>query len=102
MVNTDASLAEELNTIYNSFEGAAHSVNGVSRANNAVSSIHSQSAGENTRENKFTIPERDVRKAFRKVSTRKAAGPDSIMGQVLRACTDQLAAVFTEIFNLSL
>ncbi|KAK3545220.1 hypothetical protein QTP70_002065 [Hemibagrus guttatus] len=32
---------------------------------------------------------------------RNAAGPDEISGQVLRACADQLAPVFTEIFNLS-
>ncbi|KAI5620514.1 gastrula zinc finger protein XlCGF28.1-like [Silurus asotus] len=29
-------------------------------------------------------------------------GPDGITGRVLKACADQLAAVFTEIFNLSL
>ncbi|KAK3521026.1 hypothetical protein QTP86_000581 [Hemibagrus guttatus] len=34
--------------------------------------------------------------------SRKAAGPDGISGRVLRACADQLAPVFTEIFNLSL
>ncbi|KAL0161887.1 hypothetical protein M9458_041283, partial [Cirrhinus mrigala] len=36
------------------------------------------------------------------VNTRKAAGPDGISGRILRACADQLAPVFTEIFNLSL
>ncbi|KAK1800318.1 hypothetical protein P4O66_000209 [Electrophorus voltai] len=30
------------------------------------------------------------------------AGPDSICRTVLKACTDQLASVFTDIFNLSL
>ncbi|KAK3564879.1 hypothetical protein QTP86_030818 [Hemibagrus guttatus] len=37
-----------------------------------------------------------------RVNNRKAAAPDGISGRVLRACTDQLAPVFTEIFNLSL
>ncbi|KAK1798185.1 hypothetical protein P4O66_000677 [Electrophorus voltai] len=32
----------------------------------------------------------------------KAVGPDGICGRVLKACTDQLAPVFTDIFNLSL
>ena len=31
-----------------------------------------------------------------------AAGPDGLTGCVLRACSDQLASVFTDIFNLSL
>ncbi|KAK1790663.1 hypothetical protein P4O66_014520, partial [Electrophorus voltai] len=33
---------------------------------------------------------------------RKAAGSDGICGRVLKACADQLAPVFTDIFNLSL
>ena len=32
----------------------------------------------------------------------KAAGPDGLPGRVIRACVDQLASVFTAIFNLSL
>ncbi|KAK1793778.1 hypothetical protein P4O66_001510 [Electrophorus voltai] len=46
--------------------------------------------------------ESDVRRVFKRVTTRKAAGPDSICGTDLKACTDQLAPVFTDIFNLSL
>ncbi|KAK3516299.1 hypothetical protein QTP70_009421 [Hemibagrus guttatus] len=53
-------------------------------------------------ENAFIISEHDVRRAFRRVNTRKAAGPDGISGRVLRACADQLAPVITVIFNLSL
>ncbi len=34
--------------------------------------------------------------------TKKAAGPDGISGWVLKLCADQLAPVFTMIFNLSL
>ena len=32
----------------------------------------------------------------------KAAGPDGLPGRVLGACADQLASVFTDIFNFSL
>ena len=41
----------------------------------------------------------DVSKIFKRVNPRKAAGPDGILSRALRACTDQLAGVFTDIFN---
>ena len=44
----------------------------------------------------------DVRKTFKRVNPRKAAGPDGIPSRALRACADQLAGVFTDIFNQSL
>ena len=44
----------------------------------------------------------DVSKTFKRVNPRKAAGQDGIISPVLRACTDQLAGVFMDIFNLSL
>ena len=44
----------------------------------------------------------DVSKTFKRVTPRKAAGPDGITSRALRACTDQLAGVFTDIFNQSL
>ncbi|KAK1803853.1 hypothetical protein P4O66_003799 [Electrophorus voltai] len=40
-----------------------------------------------------------MRSVFKRVNTRKAVGLDS---RVLKACADQLAPVFTDIFNLSL
>ncbi|KAK1786692.1 hypothetical protein P4O66_017091 [Electrophorus voltai] len=46
--------------------------------------------------------ESDVRRVFKRVNTRKAVGPDGICGRVLKVCADQLAPVFTDIFNLSL
>ncbi len=33
------------------------------------------------------------------MNVRKAAGPDGITGRVLRSCADQLAGLFTSIFN---
>ena len=44
----------------------------------------------------------DVSKTFQQVNILKAAGPEGLPGHVLRACADQLASVFTGIFNLSL
>ncbi|KAK3513335.1 hypothetical protein QTP70_012365 [Hemibagrus guttatus] len=44
----------------------------------------------------------DVRKTLCRVNSRKAAGPDNIPGRVLRECAEQLADVFTDIFNISL
>ena len=43
----------------------------------------------------------DVSKTFKQVNNHKAAGPNGLPGRVLRACADQLASVFTDIFNLS-
>uniref|UniRef100_A0A4W5L6E0 Reverse transcriptase domain-containing protein n=1 Tax=Hucho hucho TaxID=62062 RepID=A0A4W5L6E0_9TELE len=50
----------------------------------------------------LTFTAANVRKTFKCVNPRKAAGPDGIPGRVLRACADQLAGVFTDIFNQSL
>ena len=44
----------------------------------------------------------NVSKTFKHVNPRKSAGPDGIPSCVLRACADQLAGVFTDIFNQSL
>ncbi|KAK1806283.1 hypothetical protein P4O66_000152 [Electrophorus voltai] len=44
--------------------------------------------------------ESDVRRVFIRVNTRKAVRPDGICGRVLKDCADQLAPVFTDIFNL--
>ncbi|KAK3532956.1 hypothetical protein QTP70_005545 [Hemibagrus guttatus] len=43
-----------------------------------------------------------VRSTMRKIDIRKAAGPDRVPGHTLKSCADQLAGVFTNIFNLSL
>ncbi|KAI4902278.1 hypothetical protein NFI96_010460 [Prochilodus magdalenae] len=43
-----------------------------------------------------------VHKALRRINPRKATGPDNIPGRALRACANELADVFTSIFNLSL
>ena len=43
----------------------------------------------------------DVSKTFRPVNIHKAAGIEGLPGHILRACADQLASVFTDMFNLS-
>lgn len=48
----------------------------------------------------LTLSTSDVCLTVSKVNARKAAGPDGIPGHVLRACAEQLADVFTDIFNL--
>ncbi|XP_043932350.1 protein bassoon [Protopterus annectens] len=44
----------------------------------------------------------DVQRVLRSVTPRKAIGPDSILGWLLRNCADQLTTVLTGIFNISL
>ena len=44
----------------------------------------------------------NVSKVFNQVNIHKAAGPDGIPGDVLRACAEQLAGIFTVIYNLAL
>ncbi len=94
-VRADPLLAEELNTFYGRFEcnvnGGAIlpiSTSGSSRQSSDVCAI--------------TFSEDDVRRELKRVNVRKAAGPDGITGRVLRSCADQLAGLFTSIFNESL
>ncbi|KAK3569607.1 hypothetical protein QTP86_002602 [Hemibagrus guttatus] len=44
----------------------------------------------------------DVRRTLCRVNPWKSAGTDNIPGRVLRECAEQLADVFTDIFNISL
>ncbi|KAL6490166.1 hypothetical protein MHYP_G00005110 [Metynnis hypsauchen] len=88
-VRADASLASELNTFFARF-GAANSAAGGACAETPRG------------DPPFLITERDVKKVFRTVNTRRAPGPDGLCGRVLKACVHQLAPIFTVIFNLSL
>ncbi len=93
-VRADPLLAEELNTFYGRFEcnGGATlpiSASGSSRQSSDVDHV-------------ITVSEDEVRRELRRVNFRKAAGPDGITGCVLRSCADQLAGLFTSIFNESL
>lgn len=44
----------------------------------------------------------DVRLVFCSINPRKAAGPDGVLGRVLKDCVAELADVFTYIYNMSL
>ncbi|KAK3506587.1 hypothetical protein QTP70_010160, partial [Hemibagrus guttatus] len=48
------------------------------------------------------ISEDDVRQIFLKQKKRKAPGPDSVTPACLKTCADQLAFIFSQIFNRSL
>lgn len=50
----------------------------------------------------LTLEEHEVRRTLRTINPRKAAGPDGVTGRVLKDCADQLAGVFTRIYNQSL
>ncbi len=50
----------------------------------------------------FKVCVEDVNQVFRKQKSRKASGPDSISPACLKVCADQLAPIFTQIFNRSL
>ncbi len=78
-VRADPLLADELNTFYGRFE-----------CNGGSATLP------------ITVSEDEVRRALKRVNVRKAAGPDGITGRVLRSCADQLAGLFTSIFNESL
>uniref|UniRef100_A0A3B3HJX1 Reverse transcriptase domain-containing protein n=1 Tax=Oryzias latipes TaxID=8090 RepID=A0A3B3HJX1_ORYLA len=43
-----------------------------------------------------------VRCVLKNINTRKAAGPDGVLGRVLKDCAAELTDIFTTIFNLSL
>ncbi len=89
-MNIADSLQDELNTFYARFE--------------ADNTTHTESAAAAAAEevNPLSLSFVDVTRSFKLVNIRKAVGPNGIPGRVLRACTFQLAGVFTDIFNLSL
>ncbi len=88
-VNIAAYLPDELNTFYARFE--------------AHNTTHTESACAAAAEEAIALSIFivDVTRSFKRVNIRKAVGPDGTPGRVLRACTFQLAGVFTDIFNLS-
>ncbi len=92
-VRADPLLAEELNTFYGRFE-----CNG----GGTTLPISASGSSRQSSDHVFTLSEDKVRRELRRNNVRKAAGPDGITGRVLRSCADQLAGLFTSIFNESL
>jgi hypothetical protein len=85
---SDTSLPDELNYFYVRF-----------KASNTETCMRASAVLDDC---VITLSAADVCKTFKQVNIHKAAGPDGLQESVLRACADQLASVFTEIFNLSL
>ena len=52
--------------------------------------------------NDITVSEASVNKIFSRVNPRKASGPDGVGGKVLKECSNQLCAVFSQLFQLLL
>ncbi len=92
-MRADPLLAEELNTFYSCFE-----CNG----GGATLPISASGTSRQSSDHVFTMSEDEVRRELKRVNVRKAAGPDGITGRVVRFCADQLAGLFTSIFNESL
>ncbi len=93
-VRADPLLAEELNTFYGRFECNGGSV--------TLPISTSGSSRQSSDDHVITVSEDEVRRELKRVNVRKAAGPDGITGRVLRSCADQLAGLFTSIFNEAL
>uniref|UniRef100_A0AAQ6A6Z6 Reverse transcriptase domain-containing protein n=1 Tax=Amphiprion ocellaris TaxID=80972 RepID=A0AAQ6A6Z6_AMPOC len=50
----------------------------------------------------FSLCKQDVHRQFSRLNPRKAPGPDGVFPSTLRHCAEELAPVFTDIFNTSL
>ena len=50
----------------------------------------------------FPLDEAEVVHIFKRQNIRKAAGPDGVYTATLSHCANELAPVFTDIFNMSL
>jgi hypothetical protein len=85
IADTNVLLPDKLNTFFASFED-----------NTAP---HTQPT---TKDCGLSFSLADMSKTFKSVNARKAADPGVIPSRVIKACADQLAGVFTDIFNLSL
>ena len=79
---TDVLLPGRLNTFFASFEDNTLTLTGPATKDCGLS---------------FSVA--DVSKTFKRVNRRKADSPDEIPNRVLRACADQLAGVFMDVFR---
>ncbi|KAK1784826.1 hypothetical protein P4O66_003501 [Electrophorus voltai] len=105
-MSMDESLANKLNTFFGRFKVTSSSAKAnrasPNNADGAIGAANGACAESAIEQRPLIIMESDMRRVFKRVNTRKAAGPDCICSRVLKACGDQLALVFTNIFNLSL
>ncbi|KAK2912264.1 hypothetical protein Q8A73_006377 [Channa argus] len=84
----DASLPDALNHFYARFE--------------AQNNVKARKSTPPPSDQVLCLTTAEVRKTLCRVNPQRSAGPDNIPGRVLRECAEQLADVFTDIFNISL
>ncbi|KAI2661094.1 hypothetical protein H4Q32_030126 [Labeo rohita] len=89
-------LAEDLNEFYCRFE-TPHT-----RSDYLFSQLLTPPATPLSPLPAFQISEDEVHQVFRKNKRRKAPGPDGVTPACLKTCADQLAPIFSQIFNRSL
>jgi hypothetical protein len=87
-LSSDTSLPDELNHFYARFE-----------ASNTKACMRASAVPDDCM---IMLSIADVSKTFKQFNIHKVVGPDGLPGRVLWACADQLAGVFTDIFNMSL
>ncbi|KAK3524860.1 hypothetical protein QTP86_010093 [Hemibagrus guttatus] len=86
--DSDASLPDALNDFYARFE--------------AQNNVAARKTTPPPNDQVLCLSTADVKITLCRVNSRKSAEPDNIPGRVLRECAEQLADVFTDIFNISL
>jgi len=87
-----ASLADYLNSFYARFDTSHNTASGT------IAEVSFIARDEHT----LSVTKHDVKRALMRVNTRKVAGPDGVSRRVSKTHANQLAPVFTTIFNLSL
>ncbi len=90
-------LADDLNEFYYRFEQTPHT-----RPEHLSTQPLTPPATPLSPTPALKISEDDVLQVFRKKQRRKAPDPDGVTPVCLKSCADQLAPIFTQIFNRSL
>ncbi|KAI5616426.1 hypothetical protein C0J50_24006, partial [Silurus asotus] len=96
-------LADDLNTFYCRFENNIFTpLIQPSPMSAPITPLDSSLTTPSSTQVALTICEKDVYRLFQRQKTRKAPGPDGVSPSCLKACADQLAPIFTSLFNRSL
>ncbi len=90
-------LADDLNEFYCRFEQTPHT-----RPEHLSTQPLTPPATPLSPTPALKISEDDMHQVFRKNKRRKSPGPDGVKPVCLKSCADQLAPIFTQIFNRSL
>ena len=85
LTNVDKSLPDKLNVFFSRFERE-----------------HPPHLQQTSDEVDLHVPNSDTCRAFSRLKIRKAPGPDAVSPCLLKHCCQQLAPIFTSIFNWSL